>query len=277
VPTIGKWTKIGPELFQLNACHWEKQDKLTTTQWVRSLAPDLHFTCSPTPTYILSQQQIFPVSQPNALPSRASRFPSFCPDRPNKDTRTASAKMVQNQGIDVYIAPFNNINRRYPQHGVPTISSNFTGDPNEVYIEAVDGERFIVVLDLMKDFNMYGADHLHIKWEMDQDHGVNGRIRFYTLSDLASHVPRGTSLKGRTKFETRCRKIDGDWMKCGFVFAALNIGNGLHLLINIMRLELMPDRRRIGHERRRDRERSRHAWQNHRDGPTWTPRDGRRL
>lgn len=50
--------------------------------------------------------------------------------------------MVQNQGIDVYLAPYSDINERYQQHEVPIGSPNWTGDPNEVYIEAVDGERF---------------------------------------------------------------------------------------------------------------------------------------
>jgi len=133
--------------------------------------------------------------------------------------------MVQDQGIDVYLAPFNNVKRRYPQHGVPAISPNFTGDPNEVYIEAVDGERFVVVLDLMKDFNMYGADHLYIEWYVDEDHDAGGRVDHYHLSELKAGKSRGKALKGRLTYEIINPKIDGVWKTCGFTFAALDIGN----------------------------------------------------
>jgi hypothetical protein len=150
-----------------------------------------------------------------------TRFPSLY--------TTVSAKMVQNQGIDIYLAPFDHknkrkINTRYPQHGVPSISSNFTGDPNEVYIEAVDGERFVVVLDLMKDFSMHGADHLYIEWYVDQDH-ASGRSDHYPLSELKAGEPRGKALKGRCTYDTIDRKIDGVWKTCGFTFTALDIGN----------------------------------------------------
>ena len=188
-----------------------------------------------------------------------SRFPSIYRQRPNPDTRTASAKMVQKQGINVYIAPFNNINKRYPQHGVPANSPNFTGDPNEVYIEAVDGERFVVITDLKKNFNMHGAEHLYILWEVDQDCGENACGDYFTLPDLEARAPPGTASKGRCTLSTTSRKIDGAWMNCGFAFAALSIGNGPYLPMSIMQPQLMPDRRTIGYEHRRDRERSRHA------------------
>jgi hypothetical protein len=132
--------------------------------------------------------------------------------------------MVQNQGIDVYLAPFSNVNRPYLQHGVPIVSPNFTGDPNEVYVEAVDGERFMLVLDLMKYFNMYGADHIYVKWEVDQDRGSSARSAKYDLPRLEVKVPQGTSLKGRLTYSSIDRKIDGAWMNCGFVFTPLNIG-----------------------------------------------------
>lgn len=61
--------------------------------------------------------------------------------------------MVQDQGIDVYLAPYSDIRRRYPEHAVPTTSRSFSGKPDEVYIEAVDGERFVIVVDLLEGFD----------------------------------------------------------------------------------------------------------------------------
>jgi hypothetical protein len=134
--------------------------------------------------------------------------------------------MVQNQGIDVYLAPFSDLTKPYLQHSVPRASPNFTGDPNEVYIEAVDGERFGVVLGLMKDFSMYGAEHLYVQWEVDQDRGASRRVSHYTLPELEGGKPRGSALKGRCTYKTITRKTDGVWMQCGFAFAPLNIGKG---------------------------------------------------
>jgi hypothetical protein len=42
----------------------------------------------------------------------------------------------------------------------------FTGSPNEVYIEALDGEDFTVVIDLMKDFDYMGVKGFRIVCEI---------------------------------------------------------------------------------------------------------------
>jgi hypothetical protein len=42
----------------------------------------------------------------------------------------------------------------------------FTGSPNEVYIEALDGEDFTVVIDLMKDFDYMGVKRFRIVCEI---------------------------------------------------------------------------------------------------------------
>jgi hypothetical protein len=95
-----------------------------------------------------------------------TRFPSLY--------TTVSAKMVQNQGIDVYLAPFDDYTRRYQQHTVPAASPNFKNDSNEVYIEAADGERFLVMVELLKDFDAKGGTHLSIEYEVDESGGING-------------------------------------------------------------------------------------------------------
>lgn len=132
--------------------------------------------------------------------------------------------MVQNQGIDVYLAPCSDIDKRYQQYDVPALSPNFTGDPNEVYIQAVDGERFMVVTDLLKDFDMKGAGHLYFTYEIDQSRNGTGRGSYSTSSQLQSSIPKGTNLKGRSVLNTYHKKVDGTWSKCGFTFASLVIG-----------------------------------------------------
>jgi hypothetical protein len=135
--------------------------------------------------------------------------------------------MVQNQGMDVYLAPFSDISERCEQHAVPLGSPAFTNDPNEVYIEAVDGERFIIVGDPLKDFDMKGAEHLRLNYEIDQSRGSSGRVDCLSLSELNDGTPQGTNLQGRWSRGTTTRKVDGAWSKCGFVFATLETGIGL--------------------------------------------------
>jgi hypothetical protein len=133
--------------------------------------------------------------------------------------------MVQDQGLDVYLAPFGNIVNRYEQHAVPAGSPNFTGNPNEVYIEAVDGERFSLAVDLLKDFDMKGATHLRILQEIDQARNGSGRVTYESSEALKSHRPGETNLKGRHVLDTTSRKMNGAWSRCGFVFASLVMGN----------------------------------------------------
>jgi len=59
-----------------------------------------------------------------------------------------SLDMVQDQGIEVYLAQFSDIANRYKEYPVPTASPSLTGDANEVYVEAPDGERFMIVVRL---------------------------------------------------------------------------------------------------------------------------------
>jgi hypothetical protein len=157
--------------------------------------------------------------------SRALLLPFLHYHRSNIDTRSASATMVQNQGIDVYLAPFRDINERYQQHGVPLGSPAFTNDPNEVYIQAVDGERFMIVVDFMEYFDMKGAEHLYIRPQLDTSYGGETASHYCTLSDLKKRLSRGTDLEGRYTHKTSSRKIDGTWTLCGVAFASLTIGN----------------------------------------------------
>jgi hypothetical protein len=133
--------------------------------------------------------------------------------------------MVQHQGIDVYLAPFSDINERYQQHDVPLNSPAFTNDPNEVYIQAVDGERFSIVVDLLKDFDAKCAGHLKIAYAIDQP--VDGSVATScpSLPVLQATRPMGTNLKGRKMLSETTKKVNGIWCRCGVAFASLKIGN----------------------------------------------------
>lgn len=153
--------------------------------------------------------------------------------------------MVQNQGIDAYLAPFADITKPYQQHGVPTASPAFIGDFNEVYIEAVDGERFAVVVDLMEDFDMHGAEYLCIVIHLDQDRGKDAHSCHATLSKLEAGVPRATALKSRSIHSTINRKMDGSWMTCGFTFKPLVIGKYPYFSIGVLYFLLTTARTKV--------------------------------
>jgi hypothetical protein len=129
--------------------------------------------------------------------------------------------MVQYQGLDVYLAPFGDITRRYQHHTVPAASPDFTGDPNEVYIEAVDGERFILVVDVMDNFDKKDCKHLRIEYKIDQDAWSEVHESW---CDLIKHTPEVSRVKGRRTLEESTMKVNGDWVDCGFAFSSLTMG-----------------------------------------------------
>lgn len=136
--------------------------------------------------------------------------------------------MVQDQGINVYLAPFGDITKRYPEYAVPIDSPVHTNNPNEVYIEAVDGERFVIVVDLLEDFDAYESTSVQVRCVVDGD--ATSRISSYSALD--AKTPSSASVKGRSVHEFAIRKFEGRWVKCGYSFLLLEMGiilrNALH-------------------------------------------------
>lgn len=131
--------------------------------------------------------------------------------------------MVQDQGFDVYLAPFSDITKRYPEYTVPANFPVLTRDANEVYIEAVDGERFVIVVDLLKNFNARQGKMLVIGYDADGEKCTSNVM----LNELLITKPRGSRLKGRKVLSSTARKVDGRWVACGFAFAPLRMGTSL--------------------------------------------------
>jgi hypothetical protein len=115
--------------------------------------------------------------------------------------------MVQHQCNDVYLAPFGNPEGRYREYAAPVDSPVYTGDPNEVWIEAVDGERFVIVVDLLNGFDPKGSKALQIHRRVND--GSYSSVQDYPL--LRWCVPDGVDLQGRYKRDTEARKVDGRW------------------------------------------------------------------
>jgi hypothetical protein len=158
--------------------------------------------------------------------------------------------MVHNQGIEVYLAPFSDITKRYKEYPVPATSPSFTGDHNEVYIEGVDGERFVIVVDLGEDFHAKGSTHVKICYQVDESAGAS-KFRHECLTTTASTESKS---KGHYIIEDYERRTNGNWVKSGYTFVPLQIGT----LYVRSRRNLCPAgtnvvRRKFGHEPRSSR------------------------
>jgi len=134
--------------------------------------------------------------------------------------------MVQNHGIDVYLARFADIDDRYikdrfREHPVPANSPKFTGNTNEAYIEAVDGERFVVVVDLGEDFDAKGSARLWIECFIDGEFMSKQVIPDVQLRE---GVPRESTLQGRYTNEHTNLHLDRKLVKCGYAFSPLLTG-----------------------------------------------------
>lgn len=202
-----------------------------TTNTVRNLNPSARShsratAVSPTPT-----RSSHTATALTSLPRRTHILRSFliCDTMLiNPQNQPTSPKMVQDQGLNVYLAPARDFNKPYPQLVPREGTSSFITDPNEVYIEAVDDERFVVIIDLLKDFDFKGAKDLRFLCELDDSQGTTGCAGLGDLEDFESRVPEGSSLMGRHLFTEMTRKVDGTWSDCAITFGRLETGNDTH-------------------------------------------------
>jgi hypothetical protein len=118
--------------------------------------------------------------------------------------------MVKQQGIDVYVAPFGKIDQRYPEHPAPIGSVNTALNSKEVYIEAIDGERFVVVVDVGKDFDTRGSSRLETSYTLDKANPSAIRTYQNTHSDLKLSAPNVSGLEGRHTHTIRSKSTSTD-------------------------------------------------------------------
>ena len=91
----------------------------------------------------------------------------------------------------------------------------------------MDGERFVLVVDLTKDFDSKGSPMLRIQYGIDSKHEFTGQWNMtgiYTYEKLRTNASNVANLKGRTVVSSEYRKIGEQWFLCGFVFSTLGMG-----------------------------------------------------
>lgn len=129
--------------------------------------------------------------------------------------------MVQNQGIEVYLTPLLDISKRYKEFPVPATSPSFTGNDNEAYIEAVDGERFMIVVDINEQFQEQGGARLRIECFLDGEFVCKQVVPHVVLRE---GIPPGYTRKGQYINDRAEMYIDGSLIRCGYAFASLLMG-----------------------------------------------------
>jgi hypothetical protein len=136
-------------------------------------------------------------------------------------TPIPSLAMVQEQGISVYIVRYSD-GSRYREYPVPTSSPSYTGNRNEVYIEAVDGERFIIIADTCNESDTEGSERLQISCQVDSGDDSAGPWRCGFARP--QNVPSKSTVEGRYIHRNCERQIQDGGVTYGYTFVPLQIG-----------------------------------------------------
>ncbi|KAK6425575.1 hypothetical protein LTR95_016231 [Oleoguttula sp. CCFEE 5521] len=127
--------------------------------------------------------------------------------------------MVVCNGIEMYIARKSD-GQRYAEYTPPAGSLAYTGNPNEVYIQAREGEHFAVRRRGLPDFDFKGVTHLKTNIAIGEHQGAflaHSREEIEVAGE-SGHV---TSYSSSTKY------TDGIWMRCALTFSALSLDEEL--------------------------------------------------
>jgi len=74
--------------------------------------------------------------------------------------------MVKSQGVEVYLVRYED-NHRYPEYECPSPYEEAQHTPNEVYVEAITGERYAIAFVLTRDFNFRGSPEVKLRCRFD--------------------------------------------------------------------------------------------------------------
>lgn len=114
---------------------------------------------------------------------------------------------------------------RYNEFTAPPGTPNYTGDPNEKYIEATTVERLQIVVKLLRGFDFMGSPRVRVNYHVDQ-----GKPAVHTLSKNKGQSASPPDRSHRERSLGVIRKfIEGQYMTCGLTFGELK--SGLYLPI----------------------------------------------
>ncbi|GAB7326912.1 hypothetical protein MBLNU13_g10878t1 [Cladosporium sp. NU13] len=146
--------------------------------------------------------------------------------------------MVKHKGVKVTIVRYHD-KQPYNEYKPKKKATAGHRKAKTTYIEAVSGERFAVVVEILPGFNFKSSRHLQItaavdecvqsSWTIDAK-DVNGPTAATTVEDR------------QVVWDSEERLIDGKWNSYGLTFAALKIDDGAELTEE----EILDDRKSHG-------------------------------
>lgn len=123
--------------------------------------------------------------------------------------------MVRSDNVEVYITRHKD-DRRFKEYRVPITSDKYRADPNEVYIEAVTNERFVVNVRLLRGFDWKGFPNVRITYDIDGNSYVG--FLYKNPSNVAQEDRR------RDQLAEVDQNVGGSKVVCGLAFGELEIG-----------------------------------------------------
>lgn len=131
------------------------------------------------------------------------------------------AVMVQSDKVEVYITRHKD-DRRFKEYRAPIGSRTYSPDLNEVYIEAVNDERFTVCVRLLRGFDWKGCANVQVKCTMD------GKSQVGYIRKKPSNKSR--ELRRLLQLASIHQTIGGETVLCGLTFRELDIGTSVDCL-----------------------------------------------
>ena len=142
--------------------------------------------------------------------------------------------MVQSNGVEVCVRRFED-KTPYREYAAPTASPKYSGHPNEVYIEAIDEERFEIFTNISPEFSFMDAPHIKIKVQLE-DNVASRSYRAKDASIAGNVIPLA---KKPSYTRTMVKKMkDGEWKNCAFAFSRLSIGMSAPTLVASIRTDI---------------------------------------
>lgn len=111
--------------------------------------------------------------------------------------------------------------RKYWEYDVPRDSPKYTGKRNEVYIEAVTGEAFEVVMRPTQDFDFKGCEGIDISCVIDNGTAVE---HFMSAKTMIKSFKDNNVAGREITFGADAQRRNGKWMKAQVVFSQLALG-----------------------------------------------------
>lgn len=140
--------------------------------------------------------------------------------------------MVKSRGVEAYLVRYDD-NVRYAEHDYPATAQEAMSTSTEVYVEAVEDERYALFVVLTPEFDFRRSPEVKIRWKLDN----SARRTVLTTKEIRASFRS----EGHYKYKVDAIPVQmgGRWKLCGLNFNGLHIGtstSGTNVRLLIPRL-----------------------------------------